>query len=102
MNPQQVLCSNGCRQTEQNRGEVMGNFFDNIFNAVAVVALGTMNGTAIRDEVTAWVSVIGSIAITLTTIGLQIYRLIRDRDKKNNNTPDGEEEKNSEHDERKR
>lgn len=31
----------------------MGNFFDNILTAGAVVVLGAMSGTAIRDEVTA-------------------------------------------------
>lgn len=41
----------------------------------------TSNTQVIRDEVTAWVTLIGSVAITLTTIGIQIYHLIRDRDK---------------------
>lgn len=42
--------------------------------------LQTWNASGVRDEVSAWVTLIGSAAITITTIGLQIYRAIRDRD----------------------
>lgn len=57
-------------------------------------ALFSVSGADIRDEVSAWVTLIGSIAITLTTIGIQVYHLIRDRDKdkKNNKTADAENE----------
>lgn len=49
-----------------------------------------ISGADIRDEVSAWVTLIGSIAITVTTIGIQIYHLIRDRDKDKNKTAEAE------------
>ena len=54
--------------------------------------LSTMSGAEIRDEVSAWVTLIGSVAITLTTIGIQVYHLIRDRDKEKNKPADAENE----------
>lgn len=51
-----------------------------------------VTGAEIRDEVSAWVTLIGSIAITLTTIGIQVYHLIRDRDKEKNKPADAENE----------
>lgn len=53
-----------------------------------------MGGAEIRDEVIAWVTLIGSIAITAVTIGIQIYHLIRDRneDKKANKPADAVKE----------
>lgn len=56
---------------------------------VAIVAnnvLAAASGADIRDEVSAWVTLIGSIAITVTTIGIQIYHLIRDRDRDKHKT----------------
>lgn len=35
----------------------------------------------IRDEISAWVTMLGSVAITIVTISIQVYHLIRDRDK---------------------
>ena len=60
----------------------------------ANMLLSVMSGAEIRDEVSAWVTLIGSIAITATTIGIQIYHLIRDRneDKKKNQPADAENE----------
>lgn len=55
-------------------------------------ALLSLSGVDIRDEVSAWVTLIGSIAITVTTIGIQVYRLIRDRDKDKNSLTDAENE----------
>lgn len=49
-----------------------------------------LSGAQLRDEVSAWVTLIGSIAITLTTIGIQVYHLIRDRDKKTDEPADAE------------
>ena len=49
-----------------------------------------ISGAEIRDEVSAWVTLIGSVAITLTTIGIQIYHLIRDRDNAKNKPADAE------------
>lgn len=73
----------------------MKNEFSSIC-AIGCNALLSANisGADIRDEVSAWVTLIGSIAITITTIGIQVYHLIRDRDKdkKNNNPADAEEE----------
>ena len=51
-----------------------------------------VTGAEIRDEVNAWVTLIGSIAITLTTIGIQVYHLIRDRNKEKNKPTDAEKE----------
>ena len=63
--------------------------------------LVTMGGADIRDEVSAWVTLIGSIAITLTTIGIQVYHLIRDRDKgKKSNQPADAENEDKENDEK--
>lgn len=60
-----------------------------------------VSGADIRDEVSAWVTLIGSIAITVTTIGIQVYHLIRDRDKdKKNNKPADAENEDKENDEK--
>lgn len=68
---------------------------------VANNALLSVSGADIRDEVSAWVTLIGSIAITVTTIGIQIYHLIRDRDKdKKNNQPADAENEDKENDEK--
>lgn len=60
----------------------------------SLVAVRLMTGADIRGEVSAWVTMIGSIAITLTTIGIQVYHLIRDRneDKKKNQPAEAENE----------
>ena len=60
----------------------------------SLVAVRLMTGAEIRDEVSAWVTLIGSVAITMATIGIQVYRLIRDRDKteKKNKEDKSEEE----------
>lgn len=58
----------------------MNGIFYTLSGVSGLALLQTLNAAAIRDEVTAWVTLIGSAAITLTTIGLQIYRAIRDRD----------------------
>lgn len=47
----------------------------------SLIAVHLMTGAEIRDEVSAWVTLVGSVAITMATIGIQVYRLIRDRDK---------------------
>lgn len=67
-----------------------------LINSICGIAgnsiLMRISGAEIRDEVSAWVTLIGSIAITVTTIGIQIYRLIHDldKDKKNNKPADAE------------
>lgn len=67
---------------------------------VANKALAALSGADIRDEVSAWVTLIGSIAITLTTIGIQVYHLIRDRDKDKKNKPAHAENEEKENDEK--
>lgn len=68
---------------------------------VANNALLSVSAADIRDEVSAWVTLIGSIAITVTTIGIQVYHLIRDRDKdKNKNQPADAENEDKENDEK--
>ena len=47
----------------------------------SLVVVRLMTGAEIRDEVSAWVTLVGSLAISIATIGIQVYRLIRDRDK---------------------
>lgn len=49
--------------------------------ASSLVAVRLMTGAEIRDEVSAWVTLVGSVAISMATIGIQVYRLIRDRDR---------------------
>ena len=68
----------------------MKNEFIAIAAIVANNVLATTSGADIRDEVGAWVTLIGSIAITITTIGIQIYHLIRDRDRDKHKNTDAE------------
>lgn len=48
---------------------------------VGTIMLKAVTSAQVRGEVTEWTSLIGTIVITLTTIGIQVYRLIRDRNK---------------------
>ena len=59
----------------------------------SLVVVHLMTGAEIRDEVSAWVTLVGSVAITMVTIGIQVYRLIRDRDKVSKKKDSEEEEK---------
>lgn len=70
----------------------MKNELTAICSIGANALLSAMTGADVRDEVSAWVTLIGSIAITVTTIGIQIYHLIRDRDKDKNKTAEAENE----------
>ena len=70
-----------------------------VFSIGANSILASMNGAEIRGEVSEWVSLIGSIAITVTTIGIQVYHLIRDRDKDKNYKPADAENESKENDE---
>ena len=58
-----------------------------------------MTGAEIRDEVSAWVTLVGSVAITMATIGIQVYRLIRDRDKIEKKNKEGKSEEEDTDDE---
>ena len=59
----------------------MDTIIEGLSAASSLVSVRLMTGAEIRDEVSAWVTLIGSVAITMATIGIQVYRLIRDRDK---------------------
>ena len=67
----------------------MDSIIEGLSAASSLVAVRLMTGAEIRDEVSAWVTLVGSLAISIVTIGIQVYRLIRDRDKA--------EKKNKEH-----
>ena len=67
----------------------------------SLIAVQLMSGAEIRNEVSAWVTLVGSIAISAVTIGIQIYRLIRDRNTdKNKNQPAEAENEDKENDEK--
>lgn len=72
----------------------MDTIIEGLSATSSLVAVRMMTGAEIRDEVSAWVTLIGSVAITTATIGIQVYRLIRDRDKaeKKNKEDKSEEE----------
>ena len=72
----------------------MDTIIEGLSATSSLVAVRLMTGAEIRDEVNAWVTLIGSVAITTVTIGIQVYRLIRDRDKaeKKNKEDKSEEE----------
>lgn len=46
-----------------------------------IIGLGgcLLTSVSARDEVSAWVSLICSVAIAVVTCGIQIWRMIRDR-----------------------
>ena len=72
----------------------MDTIIEGLSAASSLVAVRLMTGAEIRDEVSAWVTLVGSVAISMATIGIQVYRLIRDRDKaeKKNRKDKSEEE----------
>lgn len=72
----------------------MDTIIEGLSAASSLVSVRLMTGAEIRDEVSAWVTLVGSVAITTVTIGIQVYRLIRDRDKaeKKNKEDKSEEE----------
>ena len=71
----------------------MDTIIEGLSATSSLVAVRLMTGAEIRDEVSAWVTLAGSIAITTATIGIQVYRLIRDRDKASKKNDSEEEEK---------
>lgn len=50
---------------------------ENILSIVATAFLAFIN---LRDEVTAWVGLACTIAVTVVTCAINVYRLWRDRD----------------------
>lgn len=80
---------------------MMKNEFLSVISIVANSILYNISGADIRDEISAWVTLIGSIAITVTTIVIQIYHLIRERDNdKKSNKPAITENEDKENDEK--
>ena len=75
-------------------GVYMDTIIEGLSATSSLVAVRLMTGAEIRDEVSAWVTLVGSVAISMATIGIQVYRLIRDRDKteKKNKEDKSEEE----------
>ena len=71
----------------------MDTIIEGLSAASSLVAVRLMTGAEIRDEVSAWVTLVGSVAISMATIGIQVYRLIRDRDKASKKKDSEEEEK---------
>ena len=67
--------------------------------ASSLVAVRLMTGAEIRDEVSAWVTLVGSLAISIATIGIQVYRLIRDRDKAEKKSKEDKSEEEDTNDE---
>lgn len=55
---------------------------DLLNNTVGVIGVGLLNATGeqIRGEVTEWVTVVCTVVITLATLFVQAYRIIRDKD----------------------
>ena len=51
---------------------------ENILSVVSTAFLAFIN---LRDEVTAWVGLICTLAVTIVTCAVNIHRLWRDRDK---------------------
>ena len=74
----------------------MDTIIEGLSATSSLVAVRLMTGAEIRDEVSAWVTLVGSVAISMATIGIQVYRLIRDRDKaEKKNKEDKSEEENT-------
>ena len=59
----------------------MDTIIEGLSATSSLVVVRLMTGAEIRDEVSAWVALVGSVAISMATIGIQVYRLIRDRNK---------------------
>lgn len=70
----------------------MNDILSSVLGVGGAIALNVVSSAQIRGEVSEWVSLIGTIAITLTTIGIQIYRLIRDRNTDKNKPAEAENE----------
>lgn len=72
----------------------MDTIIEGLSATSSLIAVRLMTGAEIRNEVSAWVTLVGSVAISMATIGIQVYRLIRDRDKteKKNKEDKSEEE----------
>lgn len=51
---------------------------ENILSVISTAFLALIN---LRDEVTAWVGLVCTLAVTIVTCAVNVYRLWRDRDK---------------------
>lgn len=63
---------------------------ENILSISATAAIALIN---VRDEVTAWVGLVCTLAVTIVTCVVQVYRAWRDRDVDKHKC--GEKEKNN-------
>lgn len=77
----------------------MDTIIEGLSATSSLVAVRLMTGAEIRDEVSAWVTLVGSLAISIATIGIQVYRLIRDRDKADKKNKEGKSEEEDTDDE---
>ena len=77
----------------------MDTIIEGLSATSSLVAVRLMTGAEIRDEVSAWVTLVGSVAISMATIGIQVYRLIRDRDKAEKKNKEDKSEKEDTDDE---
>ena len=77
----------------------MDTIIEGLSAASSLVSVRLMTGAEIRDEVSAWVTLVGSVAITMATIGIQVYRLIRDRDKAEKKSKEDKSEEEDTNDE---
>lgn len=77
----------------------MDTIIEGLSATSSLIAVHLMTGAEIRDEVSAWVTLIGSVAITTVTIGIQAYRLIRDRDKAEKKSKEDKSEEEDTNDE---
>ena len=66
----------------------MKNIVDGIIGVTGCVLTGIT-----MENLSAWVSLFCSLAIAITTCGIQIYRMIRDRDNDKNKKEKEEENK---------
>lgn len=64
---------------------------DGIIGVVGGAAT-TLASAGARNEVSAWVSLICTLAITVVTCGIQIWRMIRDRNADKNKSNDKNED----------
>lgn len=66
---------------------------ENILSVVSTAFLALIN---LRDEVTAWVGLVCTLAVTVVTCAVNIHRLWRDRDKDKKQEEQAEQVEDSE------
>ena len=73
----------------------MKNILDGIIGATGIILTGLS-----MENLSAWVSLICTLVITATTCGIQVYRMIRDRDNDIKKVEKEEKSKNEESEEK--